>query len=887
MLGYTTGMPLRRAVFVVIVVLSAWATAQPAAAGEALAQVRVEGSDAYADIVRVVIDARTGTPVERVDLEAERNRVYALGTFSEVSVSLEDGPSGPVLVVRVQENPLVAEVAFEGTNAVSAATLRADLERQQLLAPGRVFNTTRAEEALSTIQRRYRQIGFPFDVPVTLETQLVESEGAGGDAIRLTYIVDEDVAVDRVEVQESAVLDEAPLNQLFQPLVTTQAFDFQRYRQAVEAVERRYREQGYRFSGVDVARSELRRGVLEVALREARIASIDTSAIGVEAAELSVAVGDLFNYDLLLEDVRRLAKGRRGDVRMVPRLTAAGDVRVVFEQGPPETAGPVDEVVFEGNTVVSDEELRDVLAMEVGDTFTSTLANEDFERMVRHYQDAGWVILTEPDYSYDDGTYVQRIREVRISGYEVTFEDGKQRTEEFVITRYMPPVGSVFNRNQVRSSLQQIARLGAVEPVNAGVLPTDDPSSVRLNVIVRETRTGLFTPSAQYATDSGLSASVSFSESNFLGRAHNVSAEVNALTSDIGFMLGGSVRYSIPWLYIDALDFQEVPTSLSASLFSLVDTNQLLTANGSTRIGYPGLPDTEDNQVLVGEYSQRDTGLSFSVGREIAEDTTLRFSARGAVTDYKLEPPTVECEFGADGDVENAERCALPTAESERYLPQGGLSSFMSTTVTYDDRDNPDFPRSGVAATGLLGIGIGTDYRSPLTLEQQPYVYEQLEFGVKTYILLADIAPEEITDPNHVLAFRLNTGHQFGVDYPSSKRFQVGKSLNEATALRGYQTDDFDLSRSYLTASVEYRYDFGLDTLATQTVIGILFVDLGYASSVPGFPEYGAPLFAGAGLGVQLNLGFGGVLLPALRFDYGFSERNPTGEFRFRVGPVF
>ena len=70
-------------------------------------------------------------------------------------------------------------------------------------------------------------------------------------------------------------------------------------------------------------------------------------------------------------------------------------------------------------------------------------------------------------------------------------------------------------------------------------------------------------------------------------------------------------------------------------------------------------------------------------------------------------------------------------------------------------------------------------------------------------------------------------------------------------------------------------------------MIGIAFLDFGYASSVPDFPDYGAPIFAGAGIGVQVNLGFGGVLLPALRLDYGFSQRNPSGVFSFRIGPVF
>ena len=878
-------MPLRRALLVVVVVLSAWAGAQSSAGGETLAGVQVEGTSSYADIVRVVLDSRAGRPVEQVDLEAERNRVYSLGTFSEVSVSIEETAEGPVLLVRVEENPLIAEVLFDGADAIPAETLRTALEREHLLAPGRVYNTARAEEALSTIQRLYRQRGFPFDVPVSLEVQ--EVEAGEEEQLRLTFEVSEAAPVDEVVVEESSVLEEAPLRQLFQPLVSTGEFDFDRYVEAVQRVEERYRERGYRFSGVDIQGTALRQGVLEVALQEARIASIDTSAIGVDASELSLERGDLFNYDLLLEDVRRLARGRSGDVRMVPIRTADGDVRVTFELGPPETAGPVEEIVFEGNTVVSDEELREVLALEVGDTFTSTLAREDFDRIVRRYQEEGWVVLPEPDFSYDEGSYIQRITEVKVAGHDVTFEGDQPRTEEFVVTRYMPEVGSVVNQEEIRASLRQIARLGAVEPVNVRFVPTDDPAQVRLNVIVREVRTGLFTPSAQYATDSGLSASVSFSEANFLGRAHSVGAEMNLQTSDIGLMLGGSVRYSIPWLYIDAYDFREVPTSVSASLFSLVETNQLLTAGGSTRAVYPGLPDTEENRVLVGEYSQRDTGLSFSVARPVADFTSLRFSARASITEYKLEPPAVECTFDAGGDLENGNRCALPESAAADHLPQGGLNSFISTTVTYDDRDNPDFPRSGVAASALAGLGIGTDYRDPATGNQQSYAYQQLEFGVKTYVLLADIAPDEISDRNHVLAFRLNAGHQFGTEYPISKRFQVGKSINDATAIRGYGVDDFDLSRTYTTASMEYRYDFGLDTVATQTVIGIVFVDVGWASSVPGFPEYGAPLFAGAGVGVQVNLGFGGVLLPALRFDYGFSERNPTGEFRFRVGPVF
>src|SRR5690606_12943817 len=119
-----------------------------------------------------------------------------------------------------------------------------------------------------------------------------------------------------------------------------------------------------------------------------------------------------------------------------------------------------------GNTVLSDEELREVLALQEGDTFTSTLAREDFDRIFRRYQEAGYVMLTQPDFSFVDGTYIQRISEVEVAGYRVTYEGEGRKTQEFVVTRYMPEIGEVLNQNDIRAGLQAVSRLRAVEPLN-------------------------------------------------------------------------------------------------------------------------------------------------------------------------------------------------------------------------------------------------------------------------------------------------------------------------------------------------------------------------------------------------------------------------------------
>lgn len=872
---------------------SSQSSQQPTVRGE-LAAVEVTGTQTYADIVSAIISARRGTPVERIELEAERNRIYSLGTFEEVTVSLEDRAGGPVLVIDVVENPPIGSIVFEGNEAFPDSLLADALRRENLLAEGRVFNTIRAEDALATIRNVYRNpgpaypAGFPYDVSVSLRVEATSQAAGQTDRapVRLTYTIDESVPIERVVFEGATAISEDALREIFAPVIAPDTFPIEAYRQAVQTVSERYFELGYRGSGVDVEETRLADGTLQVELRELTIASIDTTAIGVNADELSLERGDLFNYQVLLEDVRRLAQGRSGDVRLVPQVTSGGAVRVTFALGPPDSAGPITEIEIEGNTVISDERLRDLITLNVGDTFTSTIAQEDFRRLRDLYLEEGYFIPNQPSFNFIDGTYVQRITELTIEGYTVSFQSGAGGTIPEVVTRYLPEPGTVLNLQTLDAGLREVARLGVVQPVGRELLPAEEPDRVVVNVVVRQLETGVFQPAAQYGTDTGFSASLAYTQKNFLGRAHDVSAEFTAQTSDIGLLVGGTLRYSVPWLYIDYEDFLEVPTSVSGSIFSAVSSNNALTASGSTQIQYPGTSGGEQNQVAVGEYTQRDTGLSFGVGRLVLENTRVRVTGRVAYTEYKLEPPAADCEFDASGNVTNADACALPQADAQQYLPQSGVSSFFNANVSYDDRDNPDFPRGGVAATGSIGVGIGSDYRSPETNQQTIYAYEQIELGAKTYLPLADISPE-ITDRNHVFAVKLNIGHQFGQDYPTSKWFRVGKTNNEATQIRGYSLEDFNLSRTYAVASFEYRYDFNLSTVATQTIVGIAFVDAGYASHVPNFDPYAAPLFLGAGLGVQVNLGFAGVVLPALRFDYGFSERNPTGVFSFRVGPVF
>lgn len=874
-------MSLRHTLLLLCLALSGGALAQ--AVSGPLVDVQIIGaSETNERLIRVNLVARPGTIAERIDLEAERNRLLAMGTFAEVSLGLEDRGRGAILVVRVRENPTIAEVVVEGSSFPSEF-LRNILDQAHLLAPARVFNTVRAQEARSTLQRIYRDNGFPFEFPVALRTEPVAAAEGVEPPLRVIFSVTEELPVREVVFTGNTVIETARLEEAFAGLKRDGVFSLAGYQQAKAAVAQAYAEAGYRDSGVG-ERSTLIDGVLTIHLQELRIASLDTTAIGVDPAELSLKPGDLYNHEVLLQDIKRLAAGRTRDIRIESLITRGGEVRVIFRVGPPDTAGPISAVQLEGNTVISSSELTPLLRLSVGDTFTSAIAAEDFRRIAELYRERGYLLAAQPDFHYLDGVYVQRVTELRIERYEIVFEAPDARTREGVITRYLPPVGGVYNENELLAGLRSVARLGPIQPITRDLRPGDAEGGVVVRVLVREGQARTFTPELVYDTARGLSASIGYNDANLWGEAHNLGAQLSAQTSDVGFQVGGSVSYSIPWLDIDFLDFAEAPTSVSASLFSLVSINQPLSADGQSQILYPGRPDLVQNRVLVGEYAMRDTGLSFSVGRPILPFTTLRLSARASYSHFMLEPPAQRCEFDEAGNVVSRE-CALPAELAAQYLPQSGLSSLISANLIFDNRDSVEFPRSGLAATGRIGLGFGSDYRNPQG-QQQNYLYTQLEFGVKTYLTLASLFPE-ITDPNHVLAFKLNAGHQFGGDFPVNRYFRVGDTPDEATQIRGYRRGDFNPSRTYAVGSIEYRYDFGLETVATETIIAIVFADLGYASSVPGFEPYRAPLFGSVGVGLQFNLGFGGLLLPPIRLDYGFSQRNPGGVFSFRLGPVF
>ncbi|HHO54828.1 MAG TPA: hypothetical protein ENK21_00405, partial [Trueperaceae bacterium] len=628
-----------------------------------LADIRIIGDKDNATIIKALIKSRKGDDVANIDLESERNLVLSVGLFKKVVVSLEKQDAGPILVIEVEANPKIKSARVEGSSLLNEAQTEEFL-RRNLIEVGATLNTSRADSLIQNIVTLYRQRGYPFDVEVHLTVTASDITTAEGkDLVDVVYTINEAAKLDSVSAESCSVLDNQEIESKFRPLVDNKKFNFEIYRTAVEDVAKQYYEAGYRGSGIDTTgKTSLNDGNLELVCRELRVSSIDGSAIGVEEDQLSLKVGDLFNYDLLLADAKKFSNELNKDVNFAQPIIIGDTVRLRFLAGPPETAGKIESIEIIGNTVIPSEELIAALDLKVGDNFSSAIASEDFTKLYDIYNSAGYIVARQAQYNYLDGVYSQKISEIKIAGYEIHFDQENPKSEDFLLTRYLPEVGSVFNRNSFTRGVQNALRLGAFEFLGQPEFKpsSDNPEEVVISISLKEKYSIVIQPSFAYVISSGsaklgsgIEGGINFSDTNFLGRAHDLGVDFNLKTSDIGLLFGGGINYSIPWLYIDALDFKETPTRISFSLFSNFNANQAMSSKDGTKICLD--PEKrkdnscdDDTKVLIGDYTQRETGFGVGFGRQVAPFTTVGVSARLSYNNYILEPGE-QCKLDAQG----------------------------------------------------------------------------------------------------------------------------------------------------------------------------------------------------------------------------------------------
>ena len=450
-----------RALFAALmtVTLSGVAAAQPPAGDaavpavaqapqqEVVRQILVEGNQRVeADTVLSYLLIQPGQVADSRLVNLSIRTLVATGLFSDVQI--ED--QGGIVVVRVQENPIINRVVLEGNRAMDDDRITDEIEAQ----PRAIFTQARVRSDVQRIIEVYRRSGR---FAATVTPKLIElpqnrvdlifeiSEGPVTGVRRINFIGNDSFSDRRL--RRELVTRESRWWRFF---TSNDNYDPDRLEYDRELLRQFYQNQGYANFRVLSAVAELtpdqRAFYITMTIDEGEIYNFGEVSVSTEiedlnedflAAILPVRSGAIFQGSLIEDSIDSLtfATGASGyafvNIRPITRRnreTRTVDVEFVIDEGPRVYIERIDIV---GNTRTLDRVIRRELNIVEGDAFNQAL----LDRSRNSVRALGFFEEVEVDSS--PGTAPDRARvAVNVTEQptgELAFGAGFSSTDSFLI----------------------------------------------------------------------------------------------------------------------------------------------------------------------------------------------------------------------------------------------------------------------------------------------------------------------------------------------------------------------------------------------------------------------------------------------------------------------
>ena len=733
-------------------------------------------------------------------------KLYKLGRYSDAEVVVDRiVGDGVFLTLRLEVEPVMGELKLEGLSSGEKEDVRPRIS----LLTGRATREAELEQARLTIQEYLRDKGFRL-ATVDLDT-------AVGDDGRMTVTMAADkgerITVGDVVFEGNDVYAERTLRKRLKNTPERRWWRFWKretfspsgFEEDKDALIRYYNDRGY--YGARVVRDSV--------------------------------------YVRTEED---------GDSELV--------VEIEVDEG---AQYHVREVVFEGNTVYTDEQLRLALGVERGDVYNRSL----IERNLRYTQDHTDLSSLYSDRGYLRFNVAEQVVEAPGDSLDLYFEitegdvyefgsvqiAGNTRTQENVIRRELRTVpGETYSRQAIERSVRDLIQLSYFDQASLGAGPSirvnEEDQTVDLTYNLTETSSDQLELSGGYGGFAGLllTARVTFNnfsaQNLFNGRAWNPipsgdgqQLALQVVTNGRGGYQNYSLSFTEPW-------FRGKPTPVGFSL-------------GYQNNSFRG----SDRRIRLLSTQ------AFARSRLRWPDD---FFQTGSTVSYRL----YDIETGSTGSI----GFGLPQGVSQELT--------LRQTLTRNSLDNPLFPSAG------SNLNLSATIAPPIPGFIQ---YWKADFNNAWYAPVA---------PRVALAFKTQLGYigsLTGGDV-EFQRYLVGGSPLQSN--RGYLGIGKDLVylRGYPSTAIGPRedgdavggrilnkYQAELQIVALQSpqlsFAPYAFVDA--ANTWDGFADYDpSDLYRSAGFGSKLFLPIIGLV--DLNMGYGFDRfqrienSSDTGEPRWR-----
>ena len=405
--------------------------------------------------------------------------LYSTGLFERVDIDFNNG----ILTVKVVENPLITEIAFDGNKKIDDTILSSEITTTKRS----VFNKNKINSDVKRILDLYRRTGRFL---ATVEPKIIEEEN---NRIKIVF-----------EINEGKPAKIRKIN-----IIGAKAFN------------------------IEDLKDELRS-------REAKILRFGSSEIyDPVKVEFDKELLRRFYYSKGYPNFEVLSS-----VGELDRSSKWFDITFLIDEGEKYNFGEIE--ITNNIKKVNEDKLYKLLKTKKGKTFDANLINTTIDNLTNELAKEGFAFVNirpltnenkeaktiDIDFVIDESPRIY-VGDIKIIG--------NTRTYDSIIRREMRlEEGDPFSISKFERSVQRIKNLGYFDKVDVQRVKGKVPNQLDIIIDVAEKKTGEFQFGIGYSTVDGANINAGIKETNLLGKGQTLSLNVlySKYTKDISISYG-------------------------------------------------------------------------------------------------------------------------------------------------------------------------------------------------------------------------------------------------------------------------------------------------------------------------------------------------------------
>jgi outer membrane protein insertion porin family len=506
---------------------------------------------------------KIGDNLSERNINESLKKLFSLDIFKDAKVQLTEDTNGLIVTFVVVENAYIRHIEYHGNINIR----KEDLDKEIEFTENSYFTKAKLNKSINAITKKYIEDGF-IDISVSYSLKVVD---VVKNIYDLSFKINEGkkVVVERVDINGSK---EVPVGDIKGIMKTKESFWIfvpgvlkeEEFREDKQKIMDLYNQRG--FMDVDIKSFEWKIDTLGQDKHKAIVVSIE------------------------------LVEGSK-------YLTG--------------------KTTMKGNSIFSTEELSGLLTSKEGDTYDRIRMDMIRMAIYNKYSDNGHlyanvslVMNKNITNRVIDSEFV--ITEGPKAHIEKATVSGNTKTQAYVIEReFLFKEGELYVQRKVRQTYETLMQLQYFSDVKFTPYPGSSEGLINLDVEVEEQRTGIFTVSLGYGTESGFNVGASVSEKNLFG-----TGKVVSLKGEWGQKRQLiEVSFQEPWLQW----FKErTSAGISLSYARYLYDNIPADNNGDgiidgTDLNYINTPSqTLSTYTSTNSYTHEVIGLGLNLGRRLA-----------------------------------------------------------------------------------------------------------------------------------------------------------------------------------------------------------------------------------------------------------------------------